>query len=365
MRRSRARYFVGSMRSTMAAFAVTSSRARAPAWQYGSPDHLCSASARGTASVDLAATPKRSVMWSVLQCRGRCGASARSTSVRLSGRDSEKSQDEDSDSYADTGAPDSADVTGADAATPKSAATPARLRAGLILGLWGAALLQNISFAVGLPSETLLNDPAAQAFLKNLLDPSAVNPIFWAVFNLLGVWPVITGAMVGPGRHRQPRAYAATYASSFFMGAYAFAPYLALRKDEFRPDAARNVLLDVDSKPVGLLLLAASLVFLYQGVGFAAYSAEILDVAVYSQWINFVLLFKQSALVHFASVDFVLFWSIFPILQVEDMKLRGLWQSDAVSNWATVISTQLVPVIGPLFYMLNRPPIRAARANQD
>jgi len=229
----------------------------------------------------------------------------------------------------------------------------------VVLGAWLAALVHDIMFLQTIPGGLTAEDPVSIEFFKNLMDPSAVNPIFWGVFQLLGVWPVIYICVLHYKRFKNPTWFNASAVASVFMGMYAFAPYIGLRKDQLPEDESQKSWLDniLENKiPVGLAL-AFTLFCFFKMSGFIEFPNELLDVVLFSRFVNYKIMFDQSPLVHLSTVDFFLFWFLFPVVMSEDMKMRKLWGTDQVSNWLTIITTQSAPVIGPLVYLLTRPKV--------
>lgn len=94
-----------------------------------------------------------------------------------------------------------------------------------------------------------------------------INPIIIALFNLMGIWPLIYSAMIIiDGRGQQIPAWLFVTAS-FAIGAFAVLPYLALRKPNQEFSGNKNLIIQLlDSRITGLLLTIVVLVLVAYGL---------------------------------------------------------------------------------------------------
>jgi len=195
--------------------------------------------------------------------------------------------------------------------------------------------------------------PEAQAADQDLLNQilstpfdGSVSPLFVCIFNMLGIWPVIYSATLLPGADRQSPvpAYPLVFAS-FFLGAFALSPYLAVR--EYRGTAGESGNLDwftanlLESRFTGVLLLAGAT---YLSL-FALGNGVIGDVAPSAAWTAFLPIFTSSLTAHVSSVDFMVLWMFFSPVLLEDGRRRGVFvgkpdEWDA-SDKATVAGSSL------------------------
>lgn len=184
-------------------------------------------------------------------------------------------------------------------------------------------------------------------------DPTSLNPIFFAVFNALGVIPAINAALLLPGsKDQKPLPAVPFVVSSFALGFGGIGPYLTLR--EPRPEPMTRSELGFFSKYVcesrlyGGGLLAASLVLVYGLVTIA-------DPAAAAS--GFGDLFGTSKLVHVSTVDFAILSALIFEPIREDMARRGWWDvaDGAENNLARLLGFSLLPVLGPAAYLLVRP----------
>ncbi|MEG3832741.1 MULTISPECIES: DUF2834 domain-containing protein [unclassified Microcoleus] len=166
-----------------------------------------------------------------------------------------------------------------------------------------------------------------------------INPLIVALFNLMGVWPLIYSCVLfADGRGQKIPAW--LFATlSFGVGAVALLPYLALR--EPNPEFAdhKNIFLKIlDSRFTGIFLTLAA-------VGLVAFGLTNGD------WSDFIQQWQTSRFIHVMSLDFCMLCLLFPALLGDDMARRGMQNSTAF--WAVT----LVPLFGPLAYLCTRKPL--------
>uniref|UniRef100_A0A7S0J5P6 SnoaL-like domain-containing protein n=1 Tax=Calcidiscus leptoporus TaxID=127549 RepID=A0A7S0J5P6_9EUKA len=189
-----------------------------------------------------------------------------------------------------------------------------------------------------------------------IADPQSLNPIFFAVFNALGVLPAVNLALLLPGANGQkPLPTAPFVGASFALGYGALGPYLALR--EPRPSAiSRSELGFVARYVTESKLYAAGLLAASMALGYGL--ATIVDVPAALSEFN--QLFETSKLVHVSTIDFAIL-STFAFEPIrEDMSRRGWWDDDAADNNVGRLAAFCVPVVGPCAYLLLRPPLEEA-----
>ena len=184
------------------------------------------------------------------------------------------------------------------------------------------------------------NQPDEQQLIQNLLTGhwQAINPIIVALFNLLGIWPVIYAClMVIDGRGQKVAAWPFV-AAAFGAGVFAILPYLALRQPQIKFSGHKHLGLKIlDSRWIGVILSLAS-------AGLVAYGLT-------GDWSDFFHQWQTSRLVHVMGLDFCLLSLVFPALVGDDMARRGLQSSQLfwLVTW--------LPLFGPLAYLCLRPPL--------
>ncbi|MBD1831601.1 DUF2834 domain-containing protein [Cyanobacteria bacterium FACHB-472] len=203
---------------------------------------------------------------------------------------------------------------------------------------------------VGLVSYAFLlappNQPDTFELIKNLSTGqwTGINPLIIALFNIMGVWPLIYGCVLFiDGRGQKVPAWPfATF--SFGVGAFALLPYLALREPNREFTGQKNLFLKIlDSRWLGLILTIGSVILVSYGL-------------LGANWADYIQQFQTSRFIHVMSLDFCLLWLIFPALLGDDIARRG------INNPALFWTVALIPLFGPLAYLCLRPPLPESTA---
>lgn len=184
------------------------------------------------------------------------------------------------------------------------------------------------------------NFPESLELIKNLSTGQwqGINPLVIALFNIMGVWPLIYSAVLFiDGRGQKIRAWPFATAS-FAVGAFALLPYLALRASNQEFVGKKNLFIKLlDSRINGILLtLGAGILFVY---------------ALQGDWGNFVQQWQTSRFIHVMSLDFCMLSLLFPALLGDDMTRRG-WKHNQLF-WLFAV----IPLFGALIYLCVRPPL--------
>ncbi len=96
---------------------------------------------------------------------------------------------------------------------------------------------------------------------------TGINPLVIALFNLMGILPMIYVALMLIDGRTQKLSAGLFSAASFAVGAFAILPYLALRESNSKPIGERSGMIKlVDSRWVGLFLSIGTLVLLAYGL---------------------------------------------------------------------------------------------------
>ena len=166
-----------------------------------------------------------------------------------------------------------------------------------------------------------------------------INRLIVAVFNIMGILPLMYGAILfldGRGQ-RLPAWVFAT--GSFLVGAFALLPYLALRKSSLEFSGTKNWWLRwQDSRILGGLSLVGLLVLF--GYGFSQ-----------GDWADYWTRFQGDRFIHVMSLDFCVLSLLLPTLVGDDLARRGLAEKKWIF-WAIA----LTPPIGMAVYLTLRPP---------
>ncbi|CAE7357820.1 kptA, partial [Symbiodinium pilosum] len=242
-----------------------------------------------------------------------------------------------------------------------------RVRTFAIAGTWLALVAYSVLLAPGKSPEERAAD---QALLERILSTpfdGSVNPLFCCIFNMLGIWPMIYAATLLPGSDRQSPAPAVPFvAGSFFLGAFALSPYLALREhravagESGQLDWATSNILENRLTAVALLAFAAYLAL------FALGNGVIGGFSPNEAFAGFLPVFGSSLTAHVSSIDFMVLWMLFGPVLLEDGRRRGVFLGN-FDSWSSGDKAQFaisafVPVFGGLAWLLSRPPLPSQRS---
>ena len=184
------------------------------------------------------------------------------------------------------------------------------------------------------------DQPDTFDLIKNLSTGNieGINPLIVALFNIMGVWPMAYSCITFlDGQSQKIPAWPFTLLS-FGVGAFALLPYLILRQPNPTFTEQKNWFLKVlDSRITGGAIALG-------GIGLFIYGVTNGD------WGNFVQQWQTSRFIHVMSLDFCLLCVLFPVLAQDDIKRRGLDDSQAFK----ILS--FIPFFGALLYLILRPP---------
>ncbi|MEH2007075.1 DUF2834 domain-containing protein [Nostoc sp.] len=183
--------------------------------------------------------------------------------------------------------------------------------------------------------------PGTFELIKNLSigQWQGINPLVIALFNLMGIWPLIYSAVIFiDGRGQKIPAWLFAIAS-FAVGAFALLPYLALREPNNNFVAKKNAFLKLlDSRVTGVVLTVATVILVAYGL-------------TGGDWDSFVQQWQTNRFINVMSLDFCLLCLLFPTLLGDDMARRS-WKNPQLF-WLIA----LIPLFGPLIYLSVRPPL--------
>ncbi|KAG2428233.1 hypothetical protein HYH02_014415 [Chlamydomonas schloesseri] len=228
----------------------------------------------------------------------------------------------------------------------------------------GALWLVLLGYAFVLaPNQTPYRD---QIFIERILgigeklqDGYVVDPVFVGLFNIMGIYPAIYASLLVPAGRSENKIPAWPFVTmSFFLGAFALLPYMAL----WRPysDPAANPLPPPSSELTGwnrLFLRGAETPIMpaLLLVG-AVYYIGMAATAGGDAWVEYLKLFDESRLVHVTTVDFATLTALAPFWMENDAVGRKWEQRGTL---LPVLS--FLPVIGPAIYLLLRPKAEAPK----
>jgi hypothetical protein len=208
------------------------------------------------------------------------------------------------------------------------------------LALWLGFILYAFGFAPPAQSDTF-------DLIQNLATGQwqDINPLIVALFNLMGLWPMIYACLVlVDGRGQTIPAWPFSLAS-FGVGAFALLPYLGLRRPNpsFVGEKSRLLSL-VESRWTGGAIALGTISLLLYGL-------------FQGDWAAFSQQWQTSRFIHVMSLDFVLLCLLFPALIADDKARRG-W-GDRPLLWAWT------PLLGAIAYLCFRPPLPMPLPDQD
>ena len=164
-----------------------------------------------------------------------------------------------------------------------------------------------------------------------------INPLIIALFNLMGVWPLIyTSLLIIDGRDQKIIAWPFAFAS-FAVGAFPILPYLTLRQPNSNFTGKKNLVIKLlDSPWLGVIALITAAILIAYGL-------------INGNWFDFWYQWQTSRFIHVMSLDFCLLTLLCPILLQDDLTRRGL------KNPFLLPVISLLPLIGPAIYLIIRP----------
>ncbi|WP_017302497.1 hypothetical protein [Nodosilinea nodulosa] len=164
-----------------------------------------------------------------------------------------------------------------------------------------------------------------------------INPAVIALFNAMGLWPMIYAALALVDGRGQKLWASPFVLGSFAVGAFALLPYLGLRQPSSSFSGAKGLLLRlVESRWLGLLLTVGA-------IALAAFAL------LKGDWADFWRQWQTSRFIHVMSLDFCALWLLFPVLLKDDMARRGLGAS-----WV-MAAVLALPLVGAGLYLALRP----------
>jgi hypothetical protein len=209
-------------------------------------------------------------------------------------------------------------------------------------------MLRKIAFALlwlGFITYAFVFAPADQPdtfeLIKNLSTGQwqGINPLIIALFNIMGVFPIIYSAVLFiDGREQKIPAWLFAI-TSFAVGAFAILPYLALRESNKQFTGKKDFLIKLlDSRFTGIALTLGTIILV-------AYGLQGGD------WGNFFQQWQTSRFIHVMSLDFCVLSLVFPALLGDDMARRQ------VKNPQLLGLISFIPLFGSLIYLSVRPPL--------
>lgn len=173
----------------------------------------------------------------------------------------------------------------------------------------------------------------------SLADWKEINPLIVALFNLMGILPLMyAGILFVDGRGQKLKAWPFVVAS-FAVGAFAILPYLAFRESAPSFPGEKGIFLSIiDSRWFGLILSLGAISLLFWGIS-------------QGDWTNFIQQWQTSRFINVMSLDFCLLSLLFPTLIKDDLARRNS------NNFSVFWGLTFIPLLGALLYLCLRPPL--------
>lgn len=208
-------------------------------------------------------------------------------------------------------------------------------------GIWLGFILY--AFILAPPNRP---DTAALILKLSTGDWEGINPTVIALFNAMGIWPMVYAAVALVDGHGQKQRAWPFVVVSFAVGAFALLPYLALRQPNPSFNGPKSALLRLlESRWLGAVLAAGA-------IALAAFAL------LKGDWPDFWQQWQTSRFIHVMSLDFCALWLLFPVLLRDDMARRGLSQP-----WVPAAVLAL-PLIGACLYLALRPAVEESPATE-
>lgn len=196
------------------------------------------------------------------------------------------------------------------------------------------------------------------------MDLNNVNPLFFAIFNILGATGINYAVALNGGAPRQPRWLPTRVFTlvSVFVGWIAAGPYVTLRRyvpqismEEVRSFGFLSRLFETRWFSLGTLAICVYS-YAYAFGLFVTGSETLHDLMFFSSVVELFRLIQSDRVVHVSCVDFVFLSTLFWGPLTEDMRRRGWFAPgknvESILTAAIIMST---PALGPSLYFVLRP----------
>ncbi len=202
------------------------------------------------------------------------------------------------------------------------------------------------------------DQPDTLALIQRLAggDWAGINPAIVALFNLMGIWPLVYAALaLVDGQGQRVPAWPFVV-GSFGLGAFLLLPYLILRSPNPTFSAAGHKSGDPGqwsrTGPKELSRLLKLVESRWLGVFLTLGATGLMVYGLYAgDWADFVGQWRTSRFIHVMSLDFCALWLLVPCLLTDDMARRN-WKSRGI-----LALVMVVPLVGAAAYLALRPPL--------
>lgn len=204
-----------------------------------------------------------------------------------------------------------------------------------------------------------------QSILKNPINPPDVNPVYFAVFNGIGISNLILGGLVAPTARKRFRSFLVAFLSSVFVGFSTSAFNVLVRpgpeeslEDEDRHFVATNWILRwTESLQFSVPLILFALLQYVVAFGLMDQgSGELINVIFYARLLDLRDLILSDRIVATSSMDFVYSHLACCAMLWEDMQRRSRTEPSTLDLMIPILAF-LCPMLGPAVYLAVREPL--------
>jgi hypothetical protein len=202
------------------------------------------------------------------------------------------------------------------------------------------------------PNQTPLRD---QYFIEKLVgltsDAVPLNTVFYYLFFIMGIWPLIYTALLVPAAKSRNGVPAWPFFTlSYAVGAFGLLPFMALWQPlEKAPKLPPK---KEDLEGIGNLLGRGmeSPILPWALLGGSVFCIGSAATAGGAAWQEYFRLLQESRLVHVTTLDFLTLTTLAPFWMDNDAQLRN-WEGR--DKLLPILS--FIPVVGPALYLCLRP----------
>ena len=200
----------------------------------------------------------------------------------------------------------------------------------LFLSIWLILVIYTVIFS------SMKGVNSTEVIFKLLtFDFSSINPITVAIYNLMGIWPIIYLTMLYPdGKNKKVPSWPFLLAS-FLFGIFIILPYFVLRDyKNLNPPKSDRVIRILNHKVWLIILLVISLGIVNYGL-------------LLGNFQDFLIHFQSNTFVHIMTIDFIALTFLSPFIIWIDSQ-RYLVDQHKNNIW--ILS--FIPLIGTILYTI-------------
>jgi hypothetical protein len=236
--------------------------------------------------------------------------------------------------------------------------------------LWLTFLTYGIFFS---PGSEMLSPTDAKLIENFITDPTnnngVINPIFFVMFNALGIMPIVMAQLVLPQGNPQKGIWAAPFILGSFAAGYgALGLYLTLRPPPVQSKSKSQLswitATVLENKVFNWMNVAACGLLILSSWGILSNVATAGGSAgdswnLNASWDNYLQLASTSKLVSVSSVDLIILTVSAATVIPRDYTLRTTSEAESSKEKGIMVAyaTLVLPVVGAALYCALRPPL--------